>query len=178
MPVCQDFMPASSDFMPASSYLPIVKDICATSDSVSEVYKPFISEGLVLLLPDKVNNRKINILRVTGASQSLLLADVLPLSKKSYTGESILLQGVECGIVNIPLHHVFLTSELVSRPVTVGVRSSLAIVGVHFLLGNDLAGGKVLPIPFVTNKPRIEEVIILFWKKFRICILHVLSLVP
>ena len=48
---------------------------------VSEVYKPFISEGLVSLLHDKVNNRKIEILRDTGASQSLLLADVLPISE-------------------------------------------------------------------------------------------------
>ena len=45
--------------------------------------------------------------------------------------------GVECGIVNVPFHLVFLTSDLVSGPVTLGVRSSLPIDGVHFLLGND-----------------------------------------
>ena len=78
---------------------------------------------------------------------------------KSYSGESILLQGVECGMVNVPLHHVFLTLDLVSGPVTVGVRSSLPIDGVHFLLGNDLAGEKVVPSPVVTDKPKIEEVI-------------------
>ena len=66
---------------------------------------------------------------------------------------------VEYGIVNVPLHHVFLTSDLVSGPVIVGVRSSLPIDGVHFLLGNDLAGEKVVPSPDVTNKPKIEEVI-------------------
>ena len=70
MPVCQDFVPTAKD-------LPIVKDVCATSDSVPEVYKPFISEGLVSLLHDKVNKTEIKILRDTGASQSLLLADVL-----------------------------------------------------------------------------------------------------
>ena len=133
MPVCQDFVPTSQD-------LPIVKYVCAPSDSVSEVYKRFISEGLVSLLHDKVNNRNIKILRDTGASQSLLLADVVPFSEKSYSGESVLLQGVECGIVNVPLHHVFLTSDLVSGPVTVGIRSSLHIDDVHLLLGNDLAG--------------------------------------
>ena len=53
----------------------------------------------------------------------------------------------------------FFTSYLVSGPVTVGVRSSLPIDGVHFLLGNDLAGGKVIPSPVVTDKPKIEEVI-------------------
>ena len=92
-------------------------------------------------------------MRDTCASLSLLF------SEKSYPGESILLQGVKCGIVNVPLHHVFLTSDLVSRPVTVGVRSSLPIDGVHFLMGNDLAGGKVIPSSVVTDKPKIEEVI-------------------
>ena len=71
------------DLMPASQYLPIVKDVCATSDSVSEVYKPFISEGLVSSLHDKVNNIKIKILRDTDASKSVLLADVLSFSDKS-----------------------------------------------------------------------------------------------
>ena len=67
-PVYQDLMPVCQDFVPASQDLPIVKDVCATSDSVSEVYKPFISGGLVSLLHDKVNSRNIKILRDTGAS--------------------------------------------------------------------------------------------------------------
>ena len=90
----------------------------------------------------------------------MLLADVLPFSEKSYCGESVLPQGVECDIVHVPLHHVFLTSDLVSGPVTVRVRSSLPIDGVHFLLGrNDLAGGKVISSPVVSDKPKIEKVI-------------------
>ena len=80
-------------------------------------------------------------------------------SEKSYSGESVLLKGVECGIVNVPLHHVFLTSDLVSGPVIVGVCSSLPIDGVYFLLGNDLAGGKIVPSPVITDTPKIEEVI-------------------
>ena len=107
-PVYQDSTPVYQDFVSASQDLAIVKDVCATSDSVSEAYKPFISKVLVSLLHDKVNNRKNEILKDTGASQSLLLTDVLPFSEKSYSGESVLHQGVECGIVNVPLHHVFL----------------------------------------------------------------------
>ena len=80
MRVCRHFVPASQD-------LTIVKDVCATSDSVSEVYEPFISEGLVSVLHDKVNSRKHKILRDTGAFQSLILADVLPFS---YSGEKFL----------------------------------------------------------------------------------------
>ena len=117
--------------MPASQDLSFVKDVCATSEPVSEVYKPFILEGLISLLNDKVNNRKFKILRDTDASQSLFLADVLPFSEKSYSGEGVLLRCVECGIYNVPLYHVFLTSDLVSWPVTVGVRISLPIDSVH-----------------------------------------------
>jgi len=47
-----------------------------------EDYKPFISEGFVSLNGDNVNLRPIRILRDTGASQSLLLDGVLPLSEK------------------------------------------------------------------------------------------------
>ena len=90
---------------------------------------------------------------------TLLLADVLPFSEKSHSGESILLQDVECGLDNVPFHHVFFTSDLVSWPVILGVRSFLPIDGVHFLLGNDLARGKVDPSPVVTDKPKIEELI-------------------
>ena len=52
MPVFQDFMPATQD-------IPIVKDVCAASDSVLEVYKQFIAEGLISLLHNKVSNRKL-----------------------------------------------------------------------------------------------------------------------
>ena len=48
---------------------------------------------------------------------------------------------------------------LVSGPVTVGARTSLPIDVVDFLFGNDLAGGKVVPDPVITDKPKIEEVI-------------------
>lgn len=46
--------------------------------------------------------------------------------------------------------------DLVSGTVTVGVRPELLVKGVSMLLGNDLAGGKVLPEPIVTPKPCIE----------------------
>ena len=36
-PVYQDLMPVCQDFVPAPHDLPIVKDVCTTSDSVSEV---------------------------------------------------------------------------------------------------------------------------------------------
>lgn len=104
-----------------------------------EGYKPFSSEGFVSpkganapLTPDK-------ILRDAGATQTLLLADVLPLVEETSSGQSILIQGVQCGFVNVPLHHINSKSDIVSGPVIVGIRTSLPVEGVQLMLGNDLA---------------------------------------
>ena len=76
----------------------------------------------------------ITILRDTGASQSLILADTLPFSEKTSSGTSVLIQGVKCGFVNVPLHNIYLSSDLVNGPVAVGIRQTLPFKGVHLLL--------------------------------------------
>ena len=65
----------------------------------------------------------------------------------------VLILGVESGIVNIPLHHVKLSSDLVSGLVVIGITPSLPFKGVHLLLENDLAGNKVVVNPLVTDTP-------------------------
>ena len=55
----------------------------------------------------------------------------------------MLVQGVELGIVKVLLHRVFLKSNLVSGFVTAGIRPTLPISGVGFILDNDFAGSKV-----------------------------------
>ena len=72
------------------------------SREVPSEYKPFVSHGTVSL--GSGEESPVTILRDTGASQSLILADVLPFSADSATGASVLLQGVELGTVNVPLH--------------------------------------------------------------------------
>ena len=76
---------------------------------------------------------------------------------KSDSGTSVHIQGVECGTVNIPLHHVNLSSDLVTRLVVIGITPSLPFKGVHLLLGNDLAGDKVVVNPLVTDTPNIGQ---------------------
>ena len=49
-------------------------------------------------------------------------------------------RGVECGFVYVPLHSIYLSSNLVSGPVAVGIMLFLHIKVGHLLLGNDLAG--------------------------------------
>ena len=79
------------------------------------------------------------------------MADTLPFSEKTTYGTSVLIQGVECRFVNVPLHNIYLSSDLVQGPVAVGIRQTLPFKGVHLLLGNDLAGDKVVVDPLVTN---------------------------
>ncbi|KAL7837523.1 hypothetical protein SRHO_G00272340 [Serrasalmus rhombeus] len=62
--------------------------------------------------------------------------------------------------LQVPLHQIHLASKLVSDDVVVGVRQSLPVPGVSFILGNDLAGGKVwgntevVPPPIVVSVPK------------------------
>ena len=105
-------------------------------------YLPFVSEGLVSLTEDG-DTVPIKILRDTGATQSLMVQDILPFIDQCSTGASVLVQGVELGVMRVPLHRVFLKSNLVSGFVTVGVRPTLPLEGVDFILGNDLAGSRV-----------------------------------
>ena len=127
------------------------------TDSVMEIYEPFLSDGFVSLNSDYAQSTPIKILRDTGASQSLILADTLPFSEKTSSGTSVLIQGVECGFVNVPLHNIYLSSDLVTCLVAVGIRPSLPFKGVHLLLGNDLAGDKVVVNPLLTTIPCLDQ---------------------
>ena len=91
------------------------------TDSVMEIYEPLLSDGFVSLNSDFAQSTPITILRDTGASQSLILADSLPFSEKTSSRISVLIQGVECGFVNVPLHNIYLSSDLVNGPVAIGI---------------------------------------------------------
>ena len=95
------------------------------TNSVMEMYEPFFSDGFVSLNSDFAQSTPITILRDTGASQSLILADTLPFSEKTSSRTSVLIQGVECGFVNVPLHNIYLSSDSVYGPVAVGIRQTL-----------------------------------------------------
>ena len=111
----------------------LVKFKKQASCSVMEEYKPFMSQGFVCV-GENSTPKPVCILRDTGASQSLLLEGVLPLSGETSTGNSVLLQGVELGLINVPLHNIHLKSDLVTGPVIVGVRPNLSFESVSFLI--------------------------------------------
>ena len=93
----------------------------------------------------------------TGATQTLIVEGVLPLSRETATGATMFIQGVGLAPVSVPLHTVYLRCGLVTGPVVVGARPSLPVQGISLLLGNDLAGSKVIPGLAVDNNPELTK---------------------
>ena len=128
-----------------------------TESDYMENYKPFISEGVVSLVGDENSSQKVKILRDTGATQSLMLDSLLPLTENSFTGANVLISGVEMGVLEVPLHEVNIKSSLINGNIVIGMRPSLPVEGISLILGNDLAGEKVMVDPRVVEKPRGKE---------------------
>ena len=128
-----------------------------TESDYMENYKPFISEGVVSLVGDKNSSQKVKILRDTGATQSLMLDSVLPLTENSFTGANVLISGVEMGVLEVPLHEVNIKSSLINGKIVIGMRPSLPVEGISLILGNDLAGEKVMVDPRVVENEKTER---------------------
>ncbi|KAG1952330.1 gag-pol fusion protein [Pimephales promelas] len=149
-------------------------DDIAGLSCVDSGYSPFVLKGLISLTGKPEDQREIQMLRDTGAAHSFMVEDTLPLSEQSFCGSSILVQGIEMGFVKAPLHRVHLKSDLVTGFVSVGVRPSLPIKGVSFILGNDLAGGKVMPVLEVMDQPNFvscDELSVSYPDTFPACVL-------
>ena len=128
-----------------------------TESDYMKNYKPFISEGVVSLVGDENSSQKVKILRDTGATQSLMLDSVLPLTENSFTGANVLISGAEMGVLEVPLHEVNIKSSLINGNIVIGMRPSLPVEGISLILGNDLAGERVMVDPRVVEKPRDDE---------------------
>ena len=115
----------------------------------------------------------MRFLRDTGAAQSFILSDVLPFSNDSLSGSSVFVQGIEIRFVSVPLHEIHLSCDLANGVFKVGVRPSLPVGGVTFLLGNNIAGGKVMPVLEVLERPEILQPDVLahdFPEVFPVCV--------
>ena len=128
-----------------------------TESDFMENYKPFITEGVVSLVGDENSSQRVKILRDTGATQSLMLDSVLPLTENSFTGANVLISGVEMGILEVPLPEVNIKFSLINGNIVIEMRPSLPAEGISLILGNDLAGEKVMVDPRVVEKPRNDE---------------------
>ena len=70
----------------------------------------------------------------------------MPLSNESTVGSDLPVLGLSMENIGVPLHKILVESDLVSGE---GERPGFLIKEVAFLMGNDLAGGKVLVTPEV-----------------------------
>ena len=61
------------------------------------------------------------------------------------------------GVLEVPLHEVNIKSSLINGNIVIGMRPSLPVEGISLILGNDLAGEKVMVDPRVVEKPRDDE---------------------
>ncbi|CAI5669135.1 unnamed protein product [Oreochromis niloticus] len=124
-----------------------------STESPDECFKPFIFKGAVSLSGEPKDERTLTILRDTGGSQSLILASALAFDEKTASGTDVIVRGVGMTYVPAPLHRIWVQSDLVSGVFPVAVCPCFPIDGVDFIMGNDIAGGKVYPTPEVTKTP-------------------------
>ena len=61
------------------------------------------------------------------------------------------------GVSQIPLHEVNIKSSLINGNIVIGMRPLLCVEGISLIIGNDLAGEKVMVDPRVVEKPRDNE---------------------
>lgn len=137
--------------------LPGLETSPSEDNGIDPCFKPFVIKGFASLTGDPEDQQPVRILRDTGGSQSIIREGILPLSSKSSCHSSAVVQGVGMGFISVPLHNVHLRSSLVSGFFKVAVRPALPIKGVDFILGNDLAGGKVMPVPEVLDSPGLNS---------------------
>ena len=55
------------------------------------------------------------------------------MSDETATGDDVLISGVDLGFTSVPLHKVFLKSDLISGYLVVGIRPDLPVKGVSLL---------------------------------------------
>ena len=113
-----------------------------TAGEINASYQPFITEGCVSMGNGR-QPRRITILRDTGASQSLICRDQLPVGEMKSTGKVVTIRGIENRCREIPVIEINLNSKWRKGRIMVGVVDILPISGVSMLLGNDLAKGRL-----------------------------------
>ncbi|XP_071500975.1 uncharacterized protein [Diadema antillarum] len=86
-----------------------------------------------------------------------MVGDVKSMPMDCNTGRKVLIHDVNGGTQAVPLFRVNLDSGLISGEVIVGIVPFLPMDGVSFLLGNDLAEGRVSVLPVVSEVPVYEQ---------------------
>uniref|UniRef100_A0A3B3I2A9 Gypsy retrotransposon integrase-like protein 1 n=1 Tax=Oryzias latipes TaxID=8090 RepID=A0A3B3I2A9_ORYLA len=119
-------------------------------------FKPFVSQGFISETGHPDYQQPVTMLRDTGGSQSVIREGILPLTEGSSCKSNAIVQGIGMKYFSAPLHLLHVRSSLVEGFFKVAVLPALPISGVDFILGNDIAGGKVVPAPEVTENPVVD----------------------
>ena len=127
-----------------------------TTDEASNSFEPFIFTGYISLSSGDKKKVPVRIVRDTASSHSLVLRSSFPRIYEALTGERVVLSGVHIAD-SVPLCSIFLDCGLVSKIISVGVIDKLPIEGVDFVMGNDLAGRRIVPDPILVDKPLLES---------------------
>ena len=129
-------------------------------DPQMEVFLPFIHNGSVSLNSDLSNSVSVKILRDTGSAQTFISENTLNFSPESFQNSHVFINGMfSQETSSAPLHTVYLKSDIISGPITVGVApvESFPFKGIDVIPGNDAAGKKVQPDLIVTETPMLEQ---------------------
>ncbi|XP_068229342.1 uncharacterized protein [Palaemon carinicauda] len=121
-------------------------------DRLDNEFAPFKFDGVVSVSDDLGRSVPVRIVRDTCSSNSLIVKGKVPGLEKTFTSDRLVVRSLG-GLVTVPLCRLYLHCGLLARYVIVGVVDELPIRGVDFLMGNDLAGGKVVPSPIVVDTP-------------------------
>ncbi|XP_072182290.1 uncharacterized protein [Diadema setosum] len=111
----------------------VAKGYLCRADQVDPKHKPYMSEA-------DVNGKKIQLLRDTGATQTLVRPEYV--HANAYTGQSVRIGGVTGNEVDVPLALIHLVSEpySISGYVVVGVIDTLSV---DMILGNELLNDRL-----------------------------------
>ena len=116
--------------------IPVKSQGLAVIAGSKKTYQPYVTKGSVTTAGG-THRRRLDVLRDTGSSHSLIERKMLPNGDRSFTGKSIAIRGVENRFLVAPVHRVRLDSKWKSGIMEVAVVDRLPIQGVSFLLGND-----------------------------------------
>ena len=122
-----------------------------------EEFTEFLSLGKVAELGKPQNERDILVLWDTVAAVSVIHRKSLPEGFVQKNNDFVLLGGFPETVVSCPLEVLSIDTNLVKSPVKVAIVDCIPVEGVDFVLGNDLAGGKVGNCPHMRFCPSEKE---------------------
>ncbi|XP_064088548.1 uncharacterized protein LOC135202962 [Macrobrachium nipponense] len=117
-------------------------DINAESAGV-DGFKPFCFDGVLVAGDEHSKDVVVKLMRDTGSSQSLVVRGAVPGLEDYLTNDKVIVRSIG-GLTSLPRARVHLDCGIFKGDIIVGIVESLPIPGVDVLVGNDVAGNRVV----------------------------------